>query len=192
MRYMSLEKVQEIDFSVLQEYINTGSSKGLDEYHKHALDICLRCYGLLRDFPQRNVCIRKLMALMNMPYSTAARYVDFTRQTWGDYLKVKKEFLQTFFLERLMYEITKPGSSEAVRAKNLATLQKYLEGLPDNNIDPHLTESNNVYIQVNLNNKTFNLPEKTLAALPMEIRQQILNAIDDNIDDNGAIALLEN
>ena len=91
-----------------------------------------------------------------------------------------------------MYEISKPNASEAVRSKNLATLQKYLENLPDNNIDPHLTEANNVYIQVNLNNKTFNLPEKALAALPVEIRQQILAAIDDNIDDEGAVALLEN
>lgn len=192
MRYMSLEKVTDIDFSILQEYINTGSSKAIDEDHQRMLDICLRCYGLLRDFPQRNVCIRKLMALMKLPYSTAARYVDFTRQTWGDYLSFKRDFLETFFVERLMYEISKPNASEAVRSKNLATLQKYLENLPDNNIDPHLTEANNVYIQVNLNNKTFNLPEKALAALPVEIRQQILAAIDDNIDDEGAVALLEN
>jgi hypothetical protein len=189
---MSLDKVTDVDFSVLQEYINTGSSKSLSEDHKRMLDICLRCYGLLRDFPQRNVCIRKLMALMKLPYSTAARYVDFTRQTWGDYLRFKRDFLETFFVERLMYEITKPNASESVRSKNLATLQKYLESMPDNNIDPHLTESNNVYIQVNLNNKTFNLPEKALAALPQEIRQQILAAIDDNIDDEGAVALLEN
>lgn len=192
MRYMALEKITDIDFSVLQEYINTGSSNGIDEDHQRMLDICLRCYGLLRDYPQRNVCIRKLMALMNLPYSTAARFVDFTRQTWGDYLSYKREFLQTFFLERIMYEIAKPNASENVRAKNLATLQKYLESMPDTTIDPHLTEANNVYIQVNLNNKTFNLPEKALAAMPLEIRQQILCAIDDTVDDKGAEAILEN
>ena len=192
MRYKALEKITDIDFSIVQEYINTGSSHAIDEDHQRMLDICIRCYGLLRDFPQRNVCIRKLMALMGLPYTTAARYVDFTRKTWGDYLSVNKEFLQTYFLERLMYEISRPGASEAVRSKNLATLQKYIESLPDNNIDPHLTEANNVYIQVNLNNKTFNLPEKTLAALPIDVRQEILSAIDDTIDDDGAVALLEN
>ena len=118
--------------------------------------------------------------------------MDFTRKSWGDYLSVKKDFLQTYFLERLMYEISRPNASEAIRAKNLATLQKYIESLPENNIDPHLTEANNIYIQVNLNNKTFNLPERALAALPVDVRQQILAAIDDTIDDDGAVALLEN
>ena len=187
-----MEKISDIDFEIVQEYINTGSSKAIDADHQRMLDICIKCYGLLRDFPQRNVCIRKLMALMNMPYTTAARYVDFTRKTWGDYLSVTKEFLQTYFLESLMHEISRPGASEAVRSKNLATLQKYIESMPDNNIDPHLTEANNIYIQVNLNNKTFNLPEKALAALPADVRQEILSAIDDTIDDDGAVALLEN
>lgn len=192
MRYKRMEDITDIDFAIVQEFINTGSSKGMDEDHKHMLDICVRCYGLLRDYPQRNICIRKLMALMDMPYTTAARYVDFTRKSWGDYLSVKKDFLQTYFLERLMYEISRPNASEAIRAKNLATLQKYIESLPENNIDPHLTEANNIYIQVNLNNKTFNLPERALAALPVDVRQEILAAIDDTIDDDGAVALLEN
>lgn len=187
-----MESITDIDFDILQEYINTGKSKAMDDDHKRMLDICVRCYGLLRDFPQRNVCIRKLMALMNLPYTTAARYVDFTRKTWGDYLRFSRDFLETYFVERLMHEIARPGASEVARSKNLATLEKYIESHPDKQIDPHLTESNNIYIQVNLNNKTFTLPEKTLALLPVEIRQQILNAMNGSIDDDGAMALLEN
>lgn len=188
-----MEDVTDIDFQVLQEFINTGSSKAIDEDHKRMLEICVRCYGLLRDFPQRNVCIRKLMALMDMPYSTAARYVEFTRKTWGDYLSYSREFLETFFLEKLMHEISRSGATEAVRSKNLATLEKYIESRPEQAVDPHLTESNNIFIQVNLNNKTFTLPEKTLAMLPVEVREQILCAMNNgSVDDEGAMALLEN
>lgn len=193
MRYKRMENITDIDFEVLREFINTGNSKAIDEDHQRMLEICIRCFGLLRDFPQRGVCIRKLQALMNLPYTTAARYVDFTRQTWGDYLKYSREFLETFFLEKLMHEISRPGTSEAVRSKNLATLEKYIESRPDKQIDPHLTEANQIYIQVNLNNKTFTLPEKTLALLPVEVRQQILNAMNNGtIDDDGAVAMLEN
>lgn len=193
MRYLPMESVTNVDFEILQDYINNGSSKALDPDHKRMLDICVACYGLLRDFPQKNVCIRKLMALKNLPETTARRYVDFTRKTWGDYLSFSREFLETYFIEKLMHEISRPGASEAVRSKNLATLEKYIESRPDKQVDPHLTESNQIYIQVNLNNKTFTLPEKTLALLPVEVRQQILNAMNNGtIDDDGAVALLEN
>ncbi len=191
MRYKPLQSVTDANFELVREYINTGSSKALDEDHKKTLELCIYCYGLLREFPQRNICIRKLMALKNLPYTTAARYVDFTRQTWGNYIDFKRDFLETFFLDKLISEISSPNSTEAIRAKNLATLQKYLESMPESNIDPHLTESNNVYIQVNVGNKSFNLPEKVMNALPMEIRQQILNAFNDEVDDDGAVALLE-
>lgn len=189
--HKSLESVSDANFEVVREYINTGNSRALDEEHKRMLDICVFCYGLLRDFPQRNVCIRKLMAAKNMPFTTAARYVDFTRQTWGNYVDYRREFLEVFFLEKLMAEIASPDASEAVRAKNLATLQKYLDNRPADNIDPKLMEKNTVNIQVNLGTKSFVLNQSMLAALPLEVRQQILAAIDDTVDDAGAEALLE-
>lgn len=187
-----METVQDIDFEIVQEYVNTGSSKAISERQQKVLDTCILCYGLMRDFPQRSTCMKKLMSLTKMPRTTAGKFVDFTRKTWGDYLSYKRDFLNTFFLERLMYEITRPGASEMSRAKNLATLQKHIENMPDANIDPHLTEANNVYIQVNLtNNRSFKLPERVLKALPVELRQEIMSAVDDNVDDDGAVKLLE-
>ncbi len=192
--HKKLDSVLDTNFEVLREYINTGKSEALNEETKHMLEICQQCYALLRDFPQRNICIRKLQAKYEppMPYTTAARYVDFARQTWGDYIDCKREFLETFFLERLMKEITDPRVSDSVRAKNLSTMQKYLERQPADHIDPKVMESNTVNIQINLGNKSFYLDQKVLASLPQAVRQQILDAIDDNIDDDGAVALLNN
>lgn len=189
--HKSLDSVLDANFEVVREYINTGNSRALDDEHKRMLDICVFCYGLQRDFPQRNVCIRKLMAAKNMPYTTAARYVDFTRQTWGIYVDYRREFLEVFFLEKLMAEISSKNASEAVRSKNLATLQKFLDNRPADNIDPKLMEKNVVNIQVNLGTKSFVLNQSMLAALPVEVRQQILAAVDDTVDDAGAEALLE-
>ena len=189
--HKSLESISDANFEAVRDYINTGNSRALNDEHKHMLDICVFCYGLLRDFPQRNVCIRKLMAAKGLPYTTAARYVDFTRQTWGNYVAYRREFLEVFFLEKLMAEISSPDASEAVRSKNLATLQKYLDNRPADNIDPKLMEKNTVNIQVNLGAKHFVLNQSMLAALPVAVRQQILAAIDDTVDDAGAEALLE-
>ena len=189
--HKSLESISDANFEAVRDYINTGNSRALNDEHKHMLDICVFCYGLLRDFPQRNVCIRKLMAAKGLPYTTAARYVDFTRQTWGNYVDYRREFLEVFFLEKLMAEISSPDASEAVRSKNLATLQKYLDNRPADNIDPKLMEKNTVNIQVNLGAKHFVLNQSMLAALPVAVRQQILAAIDDTVDDAGAEALLE-
>lgn len=178
------------NLEVVREYINTGHSAAMHEEHKAMLETCLVAYGLLRKFPFRNVCIRKLMALKKMSYSTAAEYVDFTRQTWGDYLGIKREFLEVYFLQRIITEIERPGADESARAKNFATLQKYIEKQPADSIDPHAFDARTVNIQVNLGSRSFYLDEKVLAALPPAVRQQILNAIDDSVDDNGAAALL--
>lgn len=189
--HKSFDSVLDANFEVVREYINTGNSKALSDEHKRMLDICLFCYGLMRDFPQRNVCIRKLMAKMNLPFSTAARYIDFTRQTWGSYVDYKREFLEVFFLEKIMGEITKSNVSDAVRAKNLSTLEKYIANRPAENIDPKLMEKNVVNIQVNVGTKSFVLNQQMLAGMPLEVRQQILAAIDDTVDDAGAVEMLE-
>ena len=44
---------------------------------------------------------------------------------------------------------------------------------------------------MNIGQKSFLLNQKMLAALPLNVRQQILAAIDDSVDDNGAVAMLE-
>ncbi|MBQ9418732.1 MAG: hypothetical protein IJU19_09165 [Bacteroidales bacterium] len=181
------------DFEVVREYINTGTSNALTPTHQRMIDTCVFAYGLLRDFPQRNVCIRKLMAAKEMSYATAAKYVDFARQTWGNYLDYQRDFLESFFLENLMKEISAPGGDEKIRAKNLATLQKYLDKLPAERLDPRLMEQNTVNIQVNVGDgKHFLLNQKLLAALPPEVRSQLLAAVDDTITSDAEAEVLIN
>ena len=189
--YKSLDSMLDANFEVVREFINTGKSASMNEDHKRMFEICVFVFGLMRQFPQKNVCVRKIMAAKNLPLTTARRYVDFTRETWGNYLDYKREFLEVFFLEKLMAEISSTHTSDQARAKNLATLQKYLDKQPDSNINPSVMESNTINIQVNIGQKSFPLNQKMLAALPLNVRQQILAAIDDSVDDNGAVAMLE-
>jgi hypothetical protein len=117
--------------------------------------------------------------------------VDFARQNWSAYVDVKREFLETFFLDRLLTEIASPDATEAVRSKNLATLQKYLEHMPDQHIDPKVMEQNNVNIQINIGGRTLTLKESELEAMPIEARQVLTSFLSGDIDDNTSMALLE-
>ena len=188
----SLENLESLNFEVLSEYISTGSSKALSKENQKMVDICIRCYGLLSKFPQRSICIKRLMALHpGMSYKTAARYVDFTRKTWGNWIDASKEFLCAFFINAIMADISDPKVSDTVRAKNLATLGKYIASMPDKTIDPKLMEANKVYIQINVGEGNYNIPEKALDKLPTEIKELLMHSISNNITDEKAFEILD-
>lgn len=187
----SLESVSDLNFEVVKSYLNGGVSDALSEEHKRMLDICLDCYALLKKYPQRNVCIRRLMNQNGLAYNTAAKYVDFARNTWGSYVDLKRDFLETFFVEKLLEEISDKDASESSRAKNLATLQKHLENMPEQRVDPKLMEKNTVLIQVNINGRMIPLPERLLERIPMDVRQELLSALSGEVDDETSVKLLE-
>lgn len=187
----SLESVSDLNFEVVKSYLNGGVSGVLSEEHKRMLDICLDCYALLKKYPQRNVCIRRLMNQNGLAYNAAAKYVDFARNTWGSYVDLKRDFLETFFVEKLLEEISDKDASESSRAKNLATLQKHLENMPEQRVDPKLMEKNTVLIQVNINGRMIPLPEQLLERIPMDVRQELLSALSGEVDDDTSVKLLE-
>lgn len=188
-----LESVTEQNFEVVKEYLFTGNSKVLTPEYQRIVDICLDCYKLFKRYPQRNVCMHQLMALHGISRNTAISYINFCRNTWGDHLQLRREFLETWMIQKLVSEINNPNSREEVRAKNLATLQKYLDKLPDNTIDPKLLESNIINIQVNIGGRSapLTLSEEELKLIPLPIRQKMLAAMNGEIDDGGAVKLLE-
>lgn len=187
----SLVSVNDLNFDVVKEYLNNGASKTLSAEHQRMVDICLDVYQMLKKYPQRNICINRLRVQQGLTYPTAAKYVDFARATWGNYVDLKREFLETFFLEKLLQEISDPDASEAAKAKNLATLQKHLEAMPEQQVDPKLMEKNTVYIQVNIGGRSVPLSEEDLEQIPMAVRQKLLASLSGNIDDQEAVRLLE-
>lgn len=187
----SLVSTMDLNFEVVREYIHSGSSVALTTEQQDMLNKCLEAYGLIKKYPQRNVCIRQFMVTTKCAYNTAVKYVDFARQNWSAYVDVKREFLETFFLDRLLTEIASPDATEAVRSKNLATLQKYLEHMPDQHIDPKVMEQNNVNIQINIGGRNLTLKESELEAMPIEARQVLTSFLSGDIDDNTSMALLE-
>ncbi len=186
----TLSSVTDIDFAIVREYLSTGDSTALSSERKHMLTVSKDAWSLLQRYPQRGVCIKQLMALHAISYKTAARYVDFARDTWGDYIGLNQKFLQTYLLNQLVKEISNPSSSEANKAKNLATLQKHLASMPQKDIDPTLMESNNVFIQFNMGEKSLTLPQRVIKALPKDIQEELFASLNTEITDAEVIEIL--
>lgn len=186
----TLNSISEIDFTIVREYLSTGDSSVLSPDRKYMLSVAKDAWSLLQRYPQRGVCIKQLMALHAVSYKTAARYVDFARDTWGDYLGINQKFLQTYLLNQLVKEISNPSSSEANRAKNLATLQKHLASMPQKDIDPTLMESNSVFIQFNMGEKSFTLPQRVIKALPNDIQEELFASLNTEVTDAEVVEIL--
>jgi hypothetical protein len=71
--------------------------------------------------------------------------------------------------------ISDPSTSDAIRAKCLATLEKHIANMPKSDIDPATVGNNQVFIQFNVNGVNYSLPQGALEKLgPMPA---------DNLDD---------
>ena len=188
----NLLNITDADFSIVKEYLTTGESSALSETRQHMLAVCRDCWGLMARYPQRSALIHQLMAMHDgMEYKTAAKFVDFTRATWGSYVDITQDFLRTYFLDRLLKELANPKADARVTAKNLATLQKAIAAMPQSEIDPSLMEQNTIVIELKLGDKSFRLPQRDVRRLPKDLQEAILSGIHGEITDIEAEEILD-
>lgn len=185
--------VADKNFELVKEYINTGNSSVLNPETQRILDNCVIAYGLLKQYPLRNIAIKRFMALTKLTYKCAAKYIDFARHTWGDYLDISKEFLKTYLNHQLMTAISDPNTDPATHAKLLEILRKHVDEMPDEQIDPKLMEQNTIVIQFNIGNgKSIQFTQDILNALPANVRETITAQISNaEISETEAQEILE-
>ena len=145
----------------------------------------------MRKYPRKSVAALKLQARFP-EISREQAYCDIRNacRLWNKYDPVDRDFLEGWFIDWLMREIADPATSDGARAKNLATLQKYLSQLPPQKIDPKLMEANQIFVQVNINNRQVSIPETVLMKLPADIRRQLLGSLDDEITEETACEII--
>ena len=188
----NLLDITDADFIIVKEYLTTGESAALSETRQHMLSVCRDCWGLMARYPQRSALIHQLQAMHEgMEYKTAAKFVDFTRATWGRYLDVTQDFLRTYFIDRLLKELSNPKADAKTTAKNLATLQKAIASMPQSEIDPSLMEQNTIVIELKLGENSFRLPQQEVRRLPKAMQEAILSGIHGEITDVEAEEILE-
>lgn len=187
----SMESIANIDPSVLTEYINTGSSSALLPTHKAMIEVCRKAWGLLMQHPNRITAAHKLSAITGLSYVVCNRYIEFTQNTWGKTLEVNKSFLDAFLIEHLTKEIGDPHAKPSDRAKNLATLQKYISNMPQTEIDPSLKNGKDVIIMFQLGEKSLSFSQAEFRALPKRMQEMFMNNVTHDITDAECEEILE-
>jgi hypothetical protein len=187
----SIEKIRESDFEAICEYYTTGGSASLTERQQRVLERLRTAHAVMRKYPRKSVAALKLQARFP-EISREQAYCDIRNacRLWNKYDPVDRDFLEGWFLDWLMREIADPATSDNARAKDLATLQKFLSQLPPQKIDPKLMESNQIYVQFNINNRNVAIPESVLMKLPADIRRQLLGSLDDEITEEAASQII--
>jgi hypothetical protein len=187
----SIEKIRESDFEAICEYYTTGGSASLTERQQRVLERLRTAHAVMRKYPRKSVAALKLQARFP-DISREQAYCDIRNacRLWNKYDPVDRDFLEGWFLDWLMREIADPATSDNARAKDLATLQKFLSQLPPQKIDPKLMESNQIYVQFNINNRNVAIPESVLMKLPADIRRQLLGSLDDEITEEAASQII--
>lgn len=187
----SIEQVREDDFAAISEYYTTGTSTALTEKQQEILERLRAAHAILRKYPRKSVAALKLQAL----YPNISReqaFVDIRNacRLWNKYDPVDRDFLEGWFLDWLMKEIANPAAGDTARAKNLSTLQKYLALHPPVKIDPKLMESNQIFIQFNINGRSMTLSEELIAKLPPELRRQLMDGANGEIGEDTAYEII--
>lgn len=104
--------------------------------------------------------------------------------------KVDRDFLESWFVDTLLREISNPGASEAIRAKNLQTLGTWLKSQPPVNIDPHLMERNQVNIIFQTDNRQIVYSEEDILHLKPADREKLLASMPHNLTEAQAAEIL--
>lgn len=189
MSKISLADKAQQDFEAINLYYTTGEGE-LNDEQKFMLNNIKTAYGLLLEYPQKQVTVKKLRAAnKQLSEAQALRYVNFAQQFFCRNNTIDREFIETWFVSVLMQAIADPESSKA-QAKNLATLQKYISNLPAEKIDPKLAEKHDIYIQFNIDGNVTTMSEKDLSKLQPEYRTRLLERIPHEITDVEAEEIL--
>lgn len=189
------DSITEVDFDVVKHYINTGETTALSDSRKELLQVCLDAYGVLAACPARMPAIRRLMALeegkqRKLSFAQASRLIDFTRNTWGDYMGTSRQFLDSYLVNLLMRKTADPSLDEDSRLRYTALLQKHIAAMPQERLDPRLVEKNTINLSLTVNAQSVTLTEQELLQLPQRLKEKLLGTATAEITEEAAAEIL--
>lgn len=145
---------EEVSLAVAQ-----GKSDLLDERQKAVLERTKDAYRIVCEIPNKRKAVNKLHELHpELSEMQIYRDINYAIRIWNPVNRLDKDFLETVMVNALIEEIKNPEASEDARAKNLSTLQRYLSAMPSEPMDPMMMEKHDIFIQLNINGSTINVP----------------------------------
>lgn len=180
----------ESDFETIALAVMQGRSGDLNSDQRHKLDLTRDAYRIVCGYPNKSVAVKEMCALHpELSERTALTYVNQGIRIWNPGDRLERDFLNTVFLQALIKEIYSEDSDAATRAKNLATLQRYLSDMPQDPMDPTMMEKHTINIQLNINGNTINIPADQWAKI--KENKLIAAALDQEITEAQAVEIME-
>lgn len=186
-----LSKLDEGDYEVVSLAVMQGNIDTLNAEQKTVYNRTRAAYSIVCETPVKRTAVNKLQALYpDISLMQAYRDIDYSIKIWNPKNRFDRDFLESILINTLIENITDPNSDEAARAKNMATMQKYLSSLPQEAMDPTLMQKHDIYIQLNLNGETINIPYSK-GELIAKKNQQYATVLEHEITDVEAEDIME-
>jgi len=188
----ALAAINEEAYQAITLYYSGVEDVSLSDKQKEILERWRTAHSLLRKYPRPYIAAKMMRSRYpDLSIQQARLDVQYAARLWNVTEKADREFIENWFVDALLKEISNPGASEAVKAKNLQTLGSWLKNLPPVVIDPRLAERNQVNIVFNVDNREVNFTEAELLRLKLPDRERLLSSIPSSIDEAQAAEILE-
>lgn len=187
----SLAQENEENYQAIALYYSGATDVELRDDQKAVLERWRTAHAILRKYPRPYVAA-KILKSRYPEISLAQARIDIqsTAKLWNVTEKVDRDFLENWFVDTLMKEISNPGASEAVKAKNLQTLGAWFRSKPPVTIDPHLMERNQVNIIFQTDNRQIVYSEADILNLDPANREKLLTSIPHNLTEAQAAEII--
>ena len=180
----------ESDLETIALAVMQGRTDTLTASQQSMLDLTRDAYRIVCEYPNKSVAVKTLSELHpELSERTALTYVNYGIRIWNPGNQLERDFLNTVFLTALLKEIHRKDSDAASRAKNLATLQRYLAEMPQDPMDPSMMEKHTINIQLNINGSTITVPADKWAKI--KENSIIAAALEQEISETQAAEIME-
>lgn len=178
------------NFEAIALAVMHGREDRLTPEQLHMLDMTRDAYRIVCEYPNKSEAVKIMVALHpEVTERTAFSYINQGIKIWNPSERLEREFLNTVFLTSLLKEIKREDSDASTRAKNLATLQRYLAAMPQEPMDPEMMEKHTINIQLNINGNTITVPAEQWERL--KENRIIAAALDQEISEAQAVEIME-
>ena len=181
------------DLTVYEEVslaVAHGRGGDLNERQRAVLQRTKDAYRIICDLPDKRKAVNKLHELYpELSEMTLYRDINYAIRIWNPMNRLDRDFLTTAFLNALIKDIYSDGIDAASRAKNLATLERYISNMPQEPMDPTIMEKHTINIQLNINGSTITVPADQWAKI--KENKLIAAALDQEITEAQAVEIME-
>lgn len=187
----SLAQTNDENYQAIALYYSGTTDVELRDDQKAILDRWRTAHAILRKYPRPYVAAKMLQSRYP-EISLAQARVDIQSATrlWNVSEKVDRDFIESWFVDTLLKEISNPGASEAVKARNLQTLGAWLKAQPPVEIDPHMVERNQINIVFNTDNRQIVYSEADIMRLKPADRERLLGSMPNSLTEAQAAEIL--